>query len=317
VIYQTNLRSSYMAGRWHQLQAMKKESPYWQYVHSDLVQHPRPQHLAWNGLVLHADDPWWQEHFPPNGWGCQCTVTALSREQLGRMGKTVDTAPPVQYQDVTVGTQGAHPRTVTVPEGVDPGFGHAPGATVPTDAWLPEQSAQALDAGEAYQANDWERLIDKGPADYGLPDLLPAQEAPVDLGERAVDAQDLREKIHEALGGGDQLWTVKGLPVAVDGDALAAHVPLDRSQYLPLLADLMTDPQEVWVQIERNRQGYYALRVRVLKLYRISTGRALLLVAHQRAGLLEAWTVVPTRYANYLQQQRGGYLWYANDGVSP
>lgn len=66
VIYETNLNTSYAAGRYAQLQA----APYWQYVHADWVTHPRHQHLAWNGLVLARDDPFWHTHFPPNGWGC-------------------------------------------------------------------------------------------------------------------------------------------------------------------------------------------------------------------------------------------------------
>jgi hypothetical protein len=33
VIYETNLRSSYSAGRWEQLQAVKSVRPYWQYIH--------------------------------------------------------------------------------------------------------------------------------------------------------------------------------------------------------------------------------------------------------------------------------------------
>jgi hypothetical protein len=68
VIYQTNLATSYAAGRLAQL----KEAGYryWVYKHSDSVAHPRPQHLAWNGLTLPADHPFWQSHYPPNGWNC-------------------------------------------------------------------------------------------------------------------------------------------------------------------------------------------------------------------------------------------------------
>lgn len=68
VIYQTNLATSYAAGRLAQL----KEAGYryWVYKHSDSVLHPRPQHLAWNGLTLPADDPFWKSHYPPNGWNC-------------------------------------------------------------------------------------------------------------------------------------------------------------------------------------------------------------------------------------------------------
>jgi hypothetical protein len=128
VIYETNLRTSYAAGRYAQLQALKTVRPFWRYRHSDAVQHPRPMHLAWNGLVLAADDPWWDTHYPPNGWGCQCTVEALNARDLKRLGKSgPDTAPPVDMQQVLVGKHGPHPRQVETPAGVDPGFGYAPG----------------------------------------------------------------------------------------------------------------------------------------------------------------------------------------------
>lgn len=128
VIYETNLRTSYAAGRYAQLQALKTVRPFWRYRHSDAVEHPRPMHLAWNGLVLDADHPWWNTHFPPNGWGCQCTVEALNARDLQRLGKSgPDTAPPVDMQQVLVGKNGPHPRQVETPAGVDPGFGYAPG----------------------------------------------------------------------------------------------------------------------------------------------------------------------------------------------
>lgn len=129
VIYDTNLRTSYAAGRYEQLQAGRKYRPYWQYIHCDSVQHPRPLHLAWNGLVLMADDPWWDTHFPPNGWGCQCTVHGLSARDLARLGKTgPDPAPPTVYHEVVIGQRGPDAATtVRVPEGIDPGFEYTPG----------------------------------------------------------------------------------------------------------------------------------------------------------------------------------------------
>lgn len=56
-IYRTNVRQSYMAGRVRQLR--DGGYPYWRYVHASRVQDPRPEHLAWHGLVLRADDPFW------------------------------------------------------------------------------------------------------------------------------------------------------------------------------------------------------------------------------------------------------------------
>jgi uncharacterized protein with gpF-like domain len=68
LIYETNVRNAYSAGRWNQMQAIKHRRPYFQYRHGDTRQ-PRPRHVAWDGLVLPADDPWWHTHWPPNGFG--------------------------------------------------------------------------------------------------------------------------------------------------------------------------------------------------------------------------------------------------------
>jgi len=138
VIYETNLRSSYAAGRYHQLTDpdLVLHRPWWRYRHSDAVEHPRDEHVAWDGLVLRADDPWWQTHYPPNGWGCRCWVEALSSEDLARLGKTgPDKAPEIVTETVTVGRRGPSPRTVDVPKGIDPGWAYAPGAsTISGDA---------------------------------------------------------------------------------------------------------------------------------------------------------------------------------------
>lgn len=88
-IFRVNLRTSYMAG-W--LQQMRdpdavRMRPFWQYRHGEtrVPQNPRPEHESWHGLVLRHDDPWWNTHFPPNGWYCSCGVRPLSRGDLRRL----------------------------------------------------------------------------------------------------------------------------------------------------------------------------------------------------------------------------------------
>ena len=88
VIYTTNLRTSYMAGRWETL----KTFPYLKYQHNP-VRNPRADHVAWDGLVIRTDDPWWKTHYPPNGWGCRCSATGVSDARLQVLGKTPDAAP--------------------------------------------------------------------------------------------------------------------------------------------------------------------------------------------------------------------------------
>lgn len=133
VIYETNLRTSYQAGRYAQLTDpdLLQSRPLWRYKHSESVRFPRPQHLAWDGLVLRHDDPWWRAHFPPNGWGCKCRVYSESDRTLRKRGKSSpDSAPPVEYETKTAGARGPSPRTVSVPKGIDPGWDYAPGRTV-------------------------------------------------------------------------------------------------------------------------------------------------------------------------------------------
>jgi hypothetical protein len=90
IIYQTNLRTSYMAGRWEQLQKF----PYLRYQHNTIA-NPREQHKAWDDLILRSDHPWWSVNYPPNGWGCRCTVTGVSAARLRVLGRTPDKAPDV------------------------------------------------------------------------------------------------------------------------------------------------------------------------------------------------------------------------------
>ena len=126
IIYETNLSTAYSAGRYAQMTEAdtKAAFPYWEYVHGD-SQRPRPQHLAWNGLVLRCDDGFWQSHYPPNGWRCSCSVSPVMERELAEMGKHgPDEAPPVETRPWTNPKTGV---TSEVPVGIDPGFDYNPG----------------------------------------------------------------------------------------------------------------------------------------------------------------------------------------------
>ncbi|MGI6394517.1 MAG: phage minor head protein [bacterium] len=90
-IYETNLRTSYMTGKYKSLEEQKKFRPYWMYSAVD-DSRTRPEHAALNGRVYPADDPIWNTIYPPNGWGCRCSVRALSEAKLEALGKTVESS---------------------------------------------------------------------------------------------------------------------------------------------------------------------------------------------------------------------------------
>jgi len=148
VIYETNLRTSWAAGRRRQLTDpdLLQARPFWRYVHSGLALEPRPEHKAWSdaGLTLPADHPFWDTHSPPNGWGCRCRIVAVRDP-----GPDDATAPPPGWDTID-------PKTGE-PPGIAKGWGYAPGANAATPlAELVEQKLLRLDA--PIGAAMWEAL---------------------------------------------------------------------------------------------------------------------------------------------------------------
>ena len=82
-IFQTNMQTAYSAGRYAQMQKVKRTRPYWQMA-SILDNRTRPNHAVLHGLVYPAHHAFWDSHYPPNGFRCRCTVRTLSERQVGR-----------------------------------------------------------------------------------------------------------------------------------------------------------------------------------------------------------------------------------------
>jgi len=125
IIYDTNMAMAYSAGRYRRQTTPEALTiyPYWRYRHHT-CQHPRPQHVAWDGMILRADDPWWDTHYPPNGWRCHCTVEMVLEREMIRKGWSLSEAPVIETRPWR------NPRTgviVHVPVGIDPGFAYNPG----------------------------------------------------------------------------------------------------------------------------------------------------------------------------------------------
>ena len=142
VIFQTNMATAYAAGQWARVQEDKREFPYLKYIASTAEQ-KRASHMTYYGKIWHVDDPIWQSIFPPNGYGCQCTVRQLTAKQALRERGEDITKNPNRYTDqqkanheqgvIDDGTDDiewrefVNPRTgqkVKVPFDVTPTFAH-------------------------------------------------------------------------------------------------------------------------------------------------------------------------------------------------
>ena len=263
VIYQTNISQAYNAGRTQQMQAVKHLRPYWRYVHTS-IEHPRLQHLAWDGLILPADDSWFDTNMPQNGWHCKCRVDSLSRyeaeEEWQKSGKTgPDSAPEIIWEERVVGKTGANPRTVLTPEGIDPGFGYNPGK-----AWLEPHTVPPLTGHDAV-------LKERGtpwPTGFAPPSLPAPTRVPASSVLPASTAPELAVSDFLAVFGADTdkgavFTDATGSPLAIskalfqDGTGafkwLAKPEKADRLRYVNLMAMTIIEPDEIWWAWEEDR----------------------------------------------------------------
>ena len=151
-IYNANIRTAHAAGQWQRMERTKDDLPYILRTLGPSREH-RPDHVEWHGTLLPIDDPFWDTHFAPSGWGCKCHqrqvsqsehnrlvdkgLPAADREQdldpetglpTGRLDKKfqpVQTVAPkinlVEWQNKRTG------EIEMVPEGIDPGWNNNPG----------------------------------------------------------------------------------------------------------------------------------------------------------------------------------------------
>lgn len=148
-IYETNMRTARSAGQWERIERTRRAMPYLLYTLGPSREH-RAEHLKWADLCLPVDDPFWQTHIGPNGWGCKCGVRQVSKyeyEQMKTKGVTRNVQqlddnglPTGQVTRETVPLRTTAPEVKRVkwvnkrtgeeemvPEGIDPGWDYNPG----------------------------------------------------------------------------------------------------------------------------------------------------------------------------------------------
>lgn len=308
VIYQTNLRMAWSAGRWAEAQRTKDLRPYLRYV-AVLDMRTRPQHRDWHGTVLSIDDDWWKTHHPPNGWNCRCTVQTLSARDIDRWGLKVSAeAPEVVWTAEKIRT-GGRTVDVTVPEGIDPGFAYNPGEA----GFGRGRESLALEAHGPWEA------LDAGPAPQPDPGPLApvAPDAPKMRRVRRGDEGALREQLRQAIGGDEVTFTDPTGARVVLGQAIADHMIADpekrwdgRERFFGLLPGLVTRPSEVWIGWARSADsGRVALRRRYVKLIELDRDTTVGLVADADGGTWSGLTFFRGTRTGLAKLRSGLRIW--------
>lgn len=312
IIYDTNIRMAHAAGRWEQIESVKARMPYLRYS-AVMDSRTRPRHKSMHGTILPVDHPFWDTHYPPNGWRCRCIVMQLSARDLERYGWEVSGDPLIQYRQWTDRRNG---RVLKVPRDVDPGFAYNVGKarmrayTPPPAGGLPP----LFHSDHASDQRDLPSLPDPSPVPEGmmlkegLEDKAYMQaflkEFDADLEKPAIWTDPAGEKliISEDLfrSAGGTLKLEKGT----------------RRPYMALLARSLKDPDEIWWQWEkREKDGGWMLRRRYLKRWETEDGsHALTVFDWQKSQWVGATTFAPypdrgkAARERYVQKQRGGLL---------
>lgn len=322
-ILETNVRTSFMAGRLKQMRDpdVVKLRPYWQYVHGDsrIPLEPRPAHLAWNGLVLRWDDPWWETHFPPNDWLCSCGVRTLSERDLRKLGKAgPDTAP----MDGTVPViDRATGQMVMKPTGIGAGWDYMPG-----DLWERGLVPSALieEAGGLSAGRQLVRIDTPDPLEELVTAARPFAEP---LLERDLDDESYIAAFLEPFGATlDEatLWvdvTGTRMPISAEmfrgRDGRLKIKKRGREVFARQFAETLLDPDEIWIGVaaKRNATDPDVEELVVDRRYiRVDPDTALYVVFEIGQRWWEATTAYPTQdrkgrpVVEGIDRRRGGKL---------
>lgn len=312
-IFRTNLSTAYASGHFARMtdKDVLQARPIWRYVASSAAE-PRPEHMQWYGLALPYDHPFWRTHYPPNGWGCECSVVSHSAAEVERLKaqgeRIVETAPDDGTYDWKNPATG---EVIQVPKGIDPGWAYNPGET----AWGWEMSKEAKARWEASE-NKWERLTDGGWEKAGRPATIPQDQVKGQFGPEAKTIPECAKLIEDVLGQKERVYSFTAgdfrHDLVINADVLAGHIDLARAPYLPFLPETLEDPFEIWGSFERHTgNGKVELRVRVIKGLQMGKKPGMLVVTQANDGKLEGWTLMPTSRLSYLNRQRVGRLLWA------
>ncbi|WP_107885325.1 phage minor head protein [Neisseria elongata] len=238
-IFDTNMRTAFAAGQWQRIQANKKALPYLRYNKS-ASGHPRDGHKRYYGLVLPVDHDIWKVIFPPNGYGCKCSVSALTKRQAEEEG--IGGEPDAEMVEFT------NPRTgqkVLIPDDITPSFAHNHGDRQGAmDALFGDKHGEAALAEMIAEREAWLDKRYSVPSDKVAVLALPDKVSEKEVRRLTKEQSANNTKDHEARAAA--AWQ------AETGDRLevfdlAVEKGKGQADYLIVSDDL---PREEWVKLD-------------------------------------------------------------------
>lgn len=245
--YDTALLTAESASNYRRLMSKVKLFPFWEYrtVGDDRV---RPQHRLLEGVILPYNDPRWRKIFPPNDWRCRCRVV-----------------PRMAHQVKADEVEASRRR-------VDGFFGTATWKKAEAQGWGVNRAL----TGEVFTQNQFyiRRFQNKAAKllgslyynDWGLESfgkrLAAATQPFVEYTGRAEEWYEAHKTLRD----------YKGREVVMDEAVFRRHTAgkyeRERVPLLGCIADVLNDPDEVWL-------NDYVRRFRNLNFIKFYDGKAI------------------------------------------
>lgn len=333
-VFYTNLQTAYNVGRFKKQKELAKHFPYLRYsaVHDSRT---RPVHLALDGLIYPIDHPFWDTWYPPNGFQCRCGTRSLTKGQVKRLGLTVETDIPKKRNAQILNTETGVIDTVEVDILPEPGFAHHPGKAawggVLKEGEKPGKYRDMVLPGDGPQPLQKLSTRKLDLPDFPMDDMLPGGLTDAQCIEAFNDIY-LDKKTGEYLQVTDKLGDKVLLsPRAFQADkGRGASEDLKgyksgHSEIIPLLAEMIEDPFEVWLVPQENDAGKVRLVKRYIGLWQDEEGGKVAGMAMFEVvdGILQGVTAFLPQYTSddddpgefrsnvaYVNKQRNGYRLY-------
>lgn len=322
-IFQTNMQSAYMAGRYAAQLEQVDTHPYWEYV-AVLDSRTRPAHRALAGAIYRYDDPFWQTFYPPNGYRCRCRVRTRTRAYVEQNGIPVRNSDGDLVEVEIVDRSGAKQPALAYKDPAtgqkllpDPGFSSNPGAQ-----WMKPFTPPPADSLPRTFPSGIELPTLPTPTPVPASSLLPAGRAPEqyaqaflrEFGLKPGQSKVFEDATRSAVTISDDLFKAGDGSWKADKDG--------RGAYMSLLARAIQEPDEIWLRWEESRAkpGTWLLKRRYIKSWLIDGQDG----AQYGLSVFELgqdnWTGSTAMMANiergeearrrYIEKQRDGFLAY-------
>lgn len=302
VIYQTNMNTAAAAAAERQVKdpELKGVFTHAKYV-CMMLPGSREEHKAWNGTVLPVNDPWWDKHSPPNGFGCLCQKEFISKYEMEAGMEKVTKAPTAPEDTTNIG------------ENWDYSIGEADQGVY----WASERNEVQQKIKSSNNKN-WEEVPQKGIWSNSENNSLnlPVETNPKFAPDEKINSKNFASEINKLFGNvNNGIATVSfkdsltgfEYETRIDSEYLSNHLQgkgKSRFANLPMYAETLKNPSEIRIKFLKSlKTGKSAIRAVFWKRFKYN-GKDYFVEIVNDSGIGKNFIV----YTNYADSSKSGKL---------